>query len=56
MNTLFNIVLFVVVMILTVAFLRQATAADVEPRQDPDNTCYLTDICKPTGSVDTPFN
>ena len=28
----------------------------VEPLQDPDNTCYLTNTCKPTGSVDTPFN
>ena len=49
-----NITLFVVVMLLTVLFLRQATAD--EQRQDPDNTCYLTDTCKPTGSVDTPFN
>lgn len=51
-----NIILFITVMLLTVAFLRQATATDVEPRQDPDNTCYLTNTCKPTGSVDTPFN
>ena len=45
-----NITLFVAVMLLTILFLRQATADADEQRQDPDNTC------KPTGSVDTPFN
>ena len=50
-----NITLFVVVMLLTVLFLRQATADADEQRQDPDNTCYLTDTCKPTGSVENPF-
>ena len=51
-----NITLFITVMLLTVAFLRQATAADVEPSQDPKNTCYLVGLCKPTGSVDNQFN
>ena len=51
-----NITLFVVVMLLTVLFLRQATADADEQRQDPDNTCYLTDTCKPTGSMGNPFN
>ena len=50
-----NITLFVVVMLLTVLFLRQATADADEQRQDPDSTCYLTDTCKPTGSVENPF-
>lgn len=47
-----NITLFVVVMLLTVAFLREASA---EPLQDPENICHLTDTCKPTGSVNNPF-
>ena len=32
------------------------TTSTVEPLQDPDNTCYLTNTCKPTGSIDNPFN
>ena len=51
-----NITLFITVMLLTAAFLREASATDVEPRQDPDNTCYLTNTGKPTGSMDNPFN
>ena len=51
-----SITLFVVVMLLTVLFLRQATADADGQRQDPDNTCYLTDTCKPAGSMDNPFN
>ena len=30
--------------------------SNTEPLQDPDNTCYLTNTCKPTGLVDNPFN
>ena len=52
MNTLFNILLFVVVMMLTIALLREATAAEV---QDKENTCTITNTCKPTGSVNNPF-
>ena len=39
-------------MLLTVTFLREATA---EPVQDPENTCYIDNTCKPTGSIDSPF-
>ena len=54
-----NIILFITVMLLTVGFIYKATASAaviVEPRQDLDNVCYLTDTCKPTGSMDNPFN
>ena len=47
-----NITLFITVMLLTVAFLREASA---EPVQDPENTCYIDNTCKPTGSIDNPF-
>ena len=47
-----NITLFITVMLLTVAFLREASA---EPVQDPENTCYLTDTCIPTKVIDNPF-
>ena len=47
-----NIILFVVVMLLTVLFLRQATAAEV---QDKENTCAVNNSCKLAGSTDNPF-
>ena len=50
-----NITLFITVMLLTVAFLRQATADTNEQRQDPDNVCYIDSTCKPTGSTNNPF-
>ena len=53
MNILPNIILFIVVMLLTIAFVRQATAA--QPVQDTENTCHQTNTCKPTGSVNNPF-
>ena len=30
--------------------------SNTEPLQDPENTCYIDSSCKPTGSVDNPFN
>ena len=53
MNILSNIILFIVVMLLTIAFVREATAAEVV--QDTENTCATTNTCKPTGSVNNPF-
>ena len=52
MNTLFNITLFVVVMMLTIAFIQKATAAEV---QDTENTCAVNNTCKPAGEIDNPF-
>ena len=52
MNILSNIILFIVVMLLTIAFVREATA---QPVQDTENTCHQTNTCKPTGSTDNPF-
>ena len=52
MNILANITLFIVVMLLTIAFVREATA---ESAQDTENTCTITNTCKPTGSVDNPL-
>ena len=54
-----NVTLFVVVTLLTVGCIHKATAnavAIIESRQDPENTCYLVGSCKPTKSVDNPFN
>lgn len=53
MNILSNIILFIVVMLLTIAFIQKVTAA--EPAQDTENTCQQTNACKPTGSTDNPF-
>jgi len=53
MNILANITLFVIVMLLTIAFVREATA---QPIQDTENTCYINNTCKPTGTTDNPFN
>ena len=53
MNILSNIILFIVVMLLTIAFVREATAA--QPVQDTENTCHQTNSCKSTGSTDNPF-
>jgi len=52
MNILSNIILFIVVMLLTIAFVREATA---QPVQDTENTCAVNNSCKPTGSVNNPF-
>ena len=52
MNILSNIILFVIVMLLTIAFMWQATA---QPVQDIENTCAVNNSCKPTGSVNNPF-
>ena len=52
MNILANITLFIVVMLLTIAFVREATA---QPVQDTENTCAITNTCKPTASTDNPF-
>lgn len=52
MNILSNIILFIVVMLLTIVFVREATA---QPVQDTENTCHQTNTCKPTGSVNNPF-
>ena len=52
MNILSNIILFIAVMLLTIAFVREATA---QPVQDTENTCRQTNSCKPTGSTDNPF-
>ena len=52
MNILSNIILFIVVMLLTIAFVREATA---QPVQDTENTCHQTNSCKPTSSTDNPF-
>ena len=40
-------------MLLTIAFVREATAQPVV--QDIENTCAVNDSCKPTGSVNNPF-
>ena len=53
MNILPNIILFIVVMLLTIAFVREATA---QPVQDTENTCAVNNSCKPTGSTNNPFN
>ena len=47
-----NLILFVIVMLLTIAFVRKATA---QPVQDTENTCAITNTCKPTGTVANPF-
>lgn len=47
-----NIILFITVMLLTVAFLREASA---EIPQDPANTCQQTNSCKATGQTANPF-
>ncbi len=39
-------------MLLTIAFVREATA---QPVQDTENTCATTNTCKPTASTDNPF-
>ena len=33
-----------------------STSTSTVDSYDPDNTCYIDNTCKPTGSVDNPFS
>ena len=41
---------------ITLTLILLVTTSNTEPLQDPENTCYIDSSCKPTGSVDNPFN
>ena len=41
---------------LALTLMLSLTTSNTEPLQDPENTCYIDNSCKPTGSVDNPFS